>query len=76
MARVEPFYLVIVDDDRNLFSVHGPMFDDTGWNSRVCQAQERGRRVRCYTLGSGQTRDQVVNGAKDLGLTETSETLT
>jgi hypothetical protein len=75
MARIEPFYLVIVDDDRHLFSVQGPMSDDTSWNNRVYQAQERGRPIRCYTPGRGQTRDQVVNGAKNMGLTETSETL-
>jgi len=75
MARVEPFYLVIVDDDRHLFSVEGPMSDDTGWINRIDKAQERGRPVRCYDAGRGQTRDQVVNGARNMGLTETSETL-
>lgn len=76
MARgIEPFFLVIVDDDRHLFSVEGPMSDDTGWINRVTEAQERGRRVRCYDAGRGQTRGQVAAEAKNMGFTETSEAL-
>jgi hypothetical protein len=75
MARIEPFHLVVVDDDRRLFSVVGPMTDDTDWNRRVCDAQDKGRQVRCYTPGRGRTREQVVAGAKTMGLTGTSEAL-
>jgi hypothetical protein len=41
------FYLIVLDQDRNEFSVEGPMDDDAGWNSRVCKAQAAGRHVRC-----------------------------
>jgi hypothetical protein len=41
------FYLTIFDDDHNLFEIHGPMYDDTTWNTAVCAAQDRGHRIRC-----------------------------
>jgi len=43
------FYLIIADEDRNEFCVEGPMDDDTGWNSRICEAQDAGRHIRCST---------------------------
>ena len=46
------FLLVVVDEDRREFAVEGPMSDDTGWNRRVCAAQDTGRQVRCFTAGS------------------------
>ena len=30
---------------------HWPMTDNTNWSERVCDAQDRGRHVRCYTPG-------------------------
>ncbi len=66
--RVDPFFLVIVDDDRNVYTVVGPMTDDTDWNKRVCDAQDHGRGVRCYTPGPSHTREQVVRGADQMSL--------
>jgi hypothetical protein len=66
--RIDPFFLVIVDDDRHVFSVVGPLTDDTNWNKRVCDAQDQGRGVRCYTPGPSQTREQVIQGAQQMGL--------
>lgn len=71
--RIEPFLLVIVDDDRRVFSVVGPMSDDTDWNKRVCDAQDRGRGVRCYTPGRSQTREQAISAAEQMGLKYTSD---
>ena len=48
-----PFMLVVVDEDHEMFSVEGPMMDDTLWNSAVCRAQDEGRRVRCFSVPSG-----------------------
>jgi hypothetical protein len=31
--RIDPFFLVLVDDERHLFSVIGPMTDDTNWTN-------------------------------------------
>lgn len=50
--RIEPFFLIVADRDQGVFSVEGPMTDDTLWNSAVCRAQESGRQVNCYSAGS------------------------
>jgi hypothetical protein len=67
--RVEPFLLVLKDEDRSIFTVVGPMSDDTSWNDRVCNAQAQKRQVTCYTADHTLSRDQViVEVARSLGL--------
>lgn len=63
--RIEPFYLVLKDMDKGVFTVVGPMVDDTNWNHRVCEAQDSGRHVACYTAGPGQSRQQIVSNVED-----------
>jgi hypothetical protein len=63
--RVEPFWLVLVDDDKRAFTVVGPMSDDTQWNSRVCKAQEQKRRVNIYnTELRPLSREQIIADAQ------------
>lgn len=50
--QVLPFYLAVVDDDNKVFSIEGPMVDDTPWIDSVVSEQEKGKAVRCFTLGS------------------------
>jgi hypothetical protein len=50
--HIEPFFLIVADRDQGVFSVEGPMTDDTQWNSAVCRAQETGRQVNCYSAGN------------------------
>jgi hypothetical protein len=72
--RIDPFFLVLKDEDRDLFTVVGPMTDDTPWINRVCQAQDQGRQVRCFTPGASQTREQVIANVKqELKLKYTDE---
>jgi hypothetical protein len=66
--RIEPFLLVIVDDDQHAFSVLGPMSDDTDWNNRVCEAQSKGREVRCHAPERSQTRQQIIDYFQKSGL--------
>jgi hypothetical protein len=66
--RIEPFLLVIVDDDLHAFSVVGPISDDTDWNNRVCDAQGKGREVRCHAPGRSQTRQQIIEYFQKSGL--------
>lgn len=74
--QISPFFLVLVDDRKKLFTVLGPMTDDTPWNTRVCQAQDRGEHLRCFTAGAGQSRDQIIeNIRQDLRLEYTDERL-
>lgn len=58
--RIDPFLLVVVDDDRKQFAVEGPMIDDAPWNHAVVLAQDAGRQVRCFTPAQG-TREQVAD---------------
>lgn len=48
---VQPFLLVVVDEDKKHFAIKGPMTDDRPWINRVCAAQASGRQVRCFTSG-------------------------
>jgi hypothetical protein len=53
----QPFYLIVVDRDRGVFAVEGPMTDDRPWNeaARVARNDQR-----CITCGpSGPDRDDL-----------------
>lgn len=70
----ELLHLVIQDEDRSLFTVVGPMADDTPWIERVCAAQKTGRCVRCSSAGRGQTRESIIRSAREeLGFEYTDE---
>lgn len=56
---IEPFFLVVIDNDRREFSVEGPMTDDTLWIAAVCRAQNGGRQVNCHDTRS--SRNDVVS---------------
>src|SRR5919106_111661 len=51
----EPFLLAVVDEDKGVFTIEGPMIDDTPWNHAVCCAQNAGRHVRCFTTRPNRT---------------------
>ena len=44
------FYLCVVDSDKKVFSVEGPMTNDETWNEAVCNAQSAGRSVHCFSV--------------------------
>jgi hypothetical protein len=50
--RTSPFFLVVADRDNGVFTVEGPMIDDTPWNKAVVRAQNNGRNVKCCNGGS------------------------
>jgi hypothetical protein len=47
----EPFFLIIADYDRGLFSVEGPMTDDGPWDLAAGRAREHKRHVQCGPTG-------------------------
>lgn len=47
-----PFFLIVADHDRRVFSVEGPMTDDGPWNLATGRAREKGRRVMCGPTGA------------------------
>jgi hypothetical protein len=60
----EPFFLVIKDEDAQVFAVKGPMTDDTPWMDRVTVAQDTGRSVRCFAV-ENMPRSEVVRQMKE-----------
>jgi hypothetical protein len=66
LSNRQYFYLVIIDEDIHAFSVVGPMTDDTKLTDAVCEAQERGRHVRCFTTSDPSSG---MNWGKERGLT-------
>ena len=59
--RIDPFFIVITDDERKVFNVLGPMTDDTYLTNKIAACQDAGRQVRCHTAGRGQSRDQIIS---------------
>ena len=53
---IEPFYLFLVDDDRKIFNVIGPISDDRAWLDRGAEVQKSGRNVRCFTAPAHQSK--------------------
>jgi hypothetical protein len=53
----QPFYLIVTDQDKETFSVEGPMTDDRPWNHAVVAAQKSGRRVRCSPANGSSVED-------------------
>ena len=51
-----PFFLIVADRDKRVFTVEGPMVDDAEWNEAVGRAQREGRNVMCCGAGSDRSR--------------------
>ncbi len=48
---IAPFFLIVADQDRRVFTVEGPMTDDGAWNLAAGLARETGRNVQCGPTG-------------------------
>lgn len=55
----KPYFVVVKDDDRRVFSVHGPMSDDRAITDAAVRAQVAGRHVNCWTEPERLTRAQI-----------------
>jgi len=56
--RIDPFHLVIVDDDNKVFNIEGPMIDDDPWNWQIVELQKKSRKVRCFSRRG--SKDSIV----------------
>lgn len=54
--KIVPFFLIVADRDKRVFTVEGPMVDDAEWNEAVGRAQREGRNVMCCGVGSDRCR--------------------
>jgi hypothetical protein len=48
----EPFYLVVTDHNRGVFTVEGPMTDDRPWKDAATLARNHERRIVCGPTGA------------------------
>jgi hypothetical protein len=48
----QPFYLIVTDPDRGVFSVEGRKTDDRPWESAARYACDHERRITCGPIGS------------------------
>jgi len=46
-----PFFLIVADQDRRMFTVEGPMTNDGPWNLAAGRAREAERNVVCGPAG-------------------------
>lgn len=53
MARrkAKRFCVIVEDRSKKVFSVEGPMSDDTALTHAVAEAQKTGRQVWCHSMG-------------------------
>jgi hypothetical protein len=48
----QPFFLIVIDEDRGVFSVEGPMTDGRPWQSAARKARKhQHRRIVCGATG-------------------------
>lgn len=51
-SHADPFFLIVADHDRSVFSVEGPMTDRAPWNQAIDEASRRhNRRIQCGPTG-------------------------
>lgn len=58
-----PFFLIVIDEDRGVFSVEGPMIDDRPWQSAARKARDQQRRIVCGPAGAD--RDVIAAEFRD-----------
>lgn len=69
---MQTFLLVLVDHDKKVFSVEGPMYDEKPWSDALVAAQEEGRSVTCFKPSPRATREMIVKSMKtEFGYRET-----
>ena len=57
-------YIVVLDHDKKVFNVLGPMTDDSDITHRVYNCQQSGREVTCFTENGRYTMEQVIDSIK------------
>ena len=68
--------LYIVDYDKQIFNIIGPLKDDTLWNKKVIEAQKAGRDVRCFSGPDNEDREYGAREySKQMGFTFTEESV-
>ena len=61
---MQSFLLVIVDHDKKVFAIEGPMDDDKPWTDALIDAQDEGRSVTFFKPSHRATREMVAEKMK------------
>lgn len=61
MKKTKSWWVLIKDDDRSQFNVLGPVYDDTNVTLRVVEEQDKGRAIRCETIPSDRSKQDVID---------------
>ncbi|EMK6961886.1 hypothetical protein V9J82_003180 [Vibrio cholerae] len=73
---MKTFFVIVKDFDKGIFSVQGPVSDDTAITKLVCDAQDAGRKINCESTNTynsiGELRASV---EKSLGLQFSEESV-
>jgi hypothetical protein len=59
-------FLIVIDEDRKLFTVEGPLANDQPWN-RAAAPQQDGRRIRCCNIGSTSRAHAIAEWQRHYG---------
>ena len=60
----EPFFLVVVDRDKGVFNVFGPVSDDAPYVREVNVAQLKGRNVDLHNPGEFAALQDVIDAVR------------
>lgn len=52
---------MIIDDDKKIFNVVGPLESDMAWNKKICALQDEGRKVKCFSFPSSTSLKDVID---------------
>ena len=61
------FFLIVIDEDRKLFTVEGPLTDDQPFKNAIEAAKHEGRTVRCCNIGSTSRADAIAEWQRHYG---------
>jgi hypothetical protein len=67
---MKSWWVLVTDSDKNLFSLRGPMSDDTELTNEVAAAQGRGQKVTCSTIPASEDASAIRKRARSSGFTE------
>jgi hypothetical protein len=63
---LESHWVILFDDRDNLFTIRGPVKDDTDVTNKVVDLQKTGRAIRCQTVpvSAHPTRSSLIDTVK------------
>lgn len=73
---MKKFFVIVKDFDKGIFSVQGPVSDDTEITKLVCDAQNSGRNINCEATSAYKSISELkVSVEKNSGLKFSEESV-